>query len=208
MRKLVVAEFLSLDGVMQAPGGPEEDLDGEFRFGGWVAPYSDELTGQDVEDIHSRPFELLLGRGTYDIWAGYWPHVPPNTPSSTMADVFNSVAKHVATHRPASLEWQNSRALDGDPAHAVFALKQQDGADLLTWGSANLVQQLLTAGLVDELRLQIFPIVLGHGKRLFNENSQPAGFRLERFTRNPEGVLITHYVRAGEVRTGSFNDLE
>lgn len=208
MRKLIVAEFLSLDGIIQAPGGPEEDLDGEFRFGGWVAPYSDELTGQDVEDIHARPFELLLGRRTYDIWAAYWPYVPPNTPSSAMADVFNSVAKHVVTHRAASLEWRNSRALEGDPAETVLALKQQDGADLLTWGSAHLVQQLLTAGLVDELRLQIFPIVLGNGKRLFHENAQPAGFRLARFVGNAEGVLITHYVRAGEVRTGSFNDLE
>ncbi len=205
MRKLVVAEFLSLDGIMQAPGGPDEDLDGEFRFGGWVAPYSDELTGQDVEDIHSRPFELLLGRRTYEIWAAYWPHVPPNTPSSAMADVFNSVTKHVVTHRAASLEWQNSRALEGDPAHAVLTLKQQAGPDFLTWGSASLVQQLLTAGLVDELRLQIFPIVLGHGKRLFTENAQPAGFRLARSAVNPQGVLITHYVRAGEVRTGSFD---
>ena len=121
MRTLIVAEFISLDGVIQGPGGPDEDPTGGFRFGGWVAPYADEATGQDVEDLHSRPFELLLGRRTYDIWAAYWPHVGTDSANGVIADLFNRVPKHVATHRPATLAWQNSHALQGALADAVRA---------------------------------------------------------------------------------------
>jgi dihydrofolate reductase len=205
MRKLIVAEHISLDGVIQAPGGPEEDPSGDFRLGGWSAPYDDETIGQAVEDLHSQPFELLLGRRTYDIWATYWPRVPAGNP---IADQFNSVPKHVATHRPDTLEWQNSHALKGDLADAVRALKRQDGADLLTWGSGDMMRQLLAAGLVDELRLWIYPVVLGHGKRLFDDDAQASAFTLANSTSAASGVLITRYVRSGEVRTGTFEEVE
>jgi dihydrofolate reductase len=206
MRKLIVAEHISLDGVVQAPGGPEEDPSGEFRFGGWIVPYGDEAIGQEVQDLLSQPFELLLGRRTYEIWAPYWPHVPVDSGSRAIADLFNSAPKHVATHRSDTLEWQNSRALEGDLAEAIRGLKQQDGASLLTWGSADMVRQLLAEGFVDELRLMIYPVLLGRGKRLFGDNAQPSAFTLAHSTTTPGGVLITRYVRAGEVRTGTFEE--
>src|SRR5262245_27202638 len=203
MRNLIVAEQISLDGVIQAPGGPEEDPSGEFRLGGWVVPYADDLIGQHLQELLSQPFELLLGRRTYDIWAPYWPRVRAG---NAIADLFNSVPKHVATHRPDSLEWQNSRALKGDLADAIRALKNQDGANLLTWGSGDMVRQLLAAGLVNELRLLIFPVVLARGKRLFGDNAQVSAFTLADSSSTPGGVLITRYVRSGEVRTGTFED--
>ena len=201
MRKLIVAEHLSLDGVMQAPGGPKEDPSDNFRLGGWTVPYADKGIGQAVEDLFSQPFELLLGRRTYDIWAAYWPRVPAG---HAIADRFNSVPKHVATHRSDSLDWQNSHALKGDLADAVRALQHQDGANLLTWGSGDVVRQLLAAGLVDEFRFLVYPVVLGRGKRLFGDNAQASGFTLAHSTSTPGGVLISRYVRSGEVRTGSF----
>ena len=204
MRKLIVAEHMSLDGVMQAPGGPEEDPSGAFRLGGWTVPYADEAIGQAVQDLLSQPFALLLGRRTYDIWAAYWPHVRAG---HAIADLFNSVPKHVATHRSDVLDWQKSHALEGDLADAIRALKQQEGANLLTWGSADMVRQLLAAGLVDELRLMIYPVVLGRGKRLFGDNAQPAAFTLVHATSTPSGVLLTRYARSGEVRTGAFDEV-
>ena len=205
MRKLIVAEHISLDGVIQSPGGPEEDPSGEFRLGGWTVPYAHEAIGQYLQDLFSQPFELLLGRRTYEIWAAYWPHVRAG---HAIGDLFNSVPKHVATHRPDTLDWQNSHALEGDLADAVRALKRQDGANLLTWGSGDMVRQLLAAGLVDELRLMIYPVVLGRGKRLFVNNAQPSAFTLAHSTSTPGGVLITRYVRSGEVRTGTFEEVE
>lgn len=201
MRKLIVAEQISLDGVIQSPGAPAEDPSGNFRLGGWVVPYADEATGQYVQGLLSQPFELLLGRRTYDIWAAYWPHVPAG---HAIADVFNSVPKHVATHRSDTLGWQNSRALGSDLAGAIRVLKQRDGANLLTWGSADMVRQLLAAGLVDELQLMICPIVLGRGKRLFGDDAQPSAFTVAHSTSTPGGVLLTRYARSGEVRTGTF----
>jgi dihydrofolate reductase len=207
MRKLIVAAFISLDGVIQAPGAPEEDLSGEFRLGGWIVPYADEAIGQDLQDLLSLPFELLLGRRTYDIFAAYWPRVPVDSGSHAIADRFNSVSKHVATHRSDTLDWQNSQALEGDLADAIRALKQQDGANLLTFGSGDLVRQLLAAGLVDELRLLIYPLILGRGKHLFGDNAQASAFTLSYSTSTPGGVLITRYVRRGEVRAGAFEDV-
>jgi dihydrofolate reductase len=205
MRKLIVAEHISVDGVIQAPGGPEEDPSGEFRLGGWTVPYADEAIGQFLQDLFSQPFELLLGRRTYDIWAAYWPRVRAG---HAIADLFNSVPKHVATHRSDTLDWQNSHALEGDLADAVRALKRQDGANLLTWGSGDMVSQLLAAGLVDELWVLIYPVVLGRGKRLFGDNAQPSAFTQAHSTSTPGGVLITRYVRSGEVRTGTFEEVE
>jgi dihydrofolate reductase len=204
MRKLIVAAFISLDGVVQAPGGPEEDTCGEFCFGGWIVPYADAASGEAVKDLFSQPFELLLSRRTYDIFAAYWPLKEAG--SNSIADLFNSVPKHVATHRRDTLDWHNSHALKGTVADAVRALKAQDGACLLTQGSGDVVRQLLAAGLVDELRLMIFPIVLGRGKRLFDDTAQASAFTLASSANTPGGVLITRYVRSGEVRTGRFDD--
>ena len=189
MRKLIVAAFISLDGVIQAPGGPDEDTSGEFRFGGWIVPYSDESSGQAIKDLFSQPFELLLGRRTYDIFAAYWPRINGGA-HNYIADLFNTVPKHVATHRPDTLDWHNSHALQGNLVDAIR--------------SAELVRQLLAAGLVDELRLMTFPVVLGHGKRLFDDKAQASAFTLEHSTCSPGGVLIGRYVRSGEVRTGPF----
>ncbi len=201
MRKLIVAEHLSLDGVIQAPGGPEEDPSDEFRLGGWEVPYDDDAIGQFLQDLFAQPFELLLGRRTYDIWAGYWPKVPAGNP---IADLFNSVPKHVATHRPDTLDWRNSHALKGELAGAIRALKNKKGANLMTWGSGDMLHQLLAAGLVDELWLLIYPVVLGRGKRLFDGGAQASAFTLAHSASTPGGVLITRYVRSGEVRTGTF----
>ena len=203
MRKLIVPAFISLDGVVQAPGGPEEDTSGGFAYGGWVWPYADESS--DVMDgVFTRPFELLLGRRTCDIFAGYWPHVPEGAPHRGIADLFNGVAKHVATHHPDTLGWQNSHALGPDVVAAVRELKRGDGPDLVTQGSSDLVHQLLATDLVDELRLLVHPILLGRGKRLFDERAQASAFRLEASKSSPSGVLVNRYVREGEVRTGSF----
>jgi dihydrofolate reductase len=206
MRKIIIAEFISLDGVIQAPGGPDEDPSGGFRFGGWQVPFDDEAVGQTIMDLYVQPFELLLGRRTYDIWAAYWPLVGANSPDHPIAGPFNRVAKHVATHRPDSLKWQNSHALKSDFADAVRALKQREGANLLTHGSGEMVRRLLAAGLVDELRLLIYPVLLGRGKRLFDDNAQPSSLTLAESISTPGGVIITRYVRGGEVRTGTFED--
>ena len=160
-----------------------------------------------MQDLVSQPFELLLGRRTYGIFAAYWPRVPVDADSHAIADLFNSVPKHVATHRSDTHDWQNSHALEGDLADAIHALKQQGGATLLTWGSAAMVRQLLAAGLVDELRLLIYPVVLGRGKRLFGDNAQPSAFTLAHATSTPSGVLLTRYARSGEVRTRAFEEV-
>jgi dihydrofolate reductase len=204
MRKLTVSAFISLDGAIQSPGGPTEDPSGDFRLGGWIVPYADEAIGQYLQDLLSEPFELLLGRCTYDIFAAYWPHIPADSNSRAIADLFNSVPKHVATHRSSTLDWQNSHALEGDLADAIRVLQHQEGANLLTFGSGDMIGQLLAAGLVDELRLLIYPIILGRGKRLFGDNALASAFTLAHSTSTPAGVLITRYGRNGEVRTGTF----
>ena len=203
MRKLTVAAFISLDGVMQAPGGPQEDTSGGFSHGGWVWPYADE-SDEVMGGVFERPFELLLGRRTYDIFAAYWPHVAEGAPHQRIADLFNGTTKHVASHHPGTLEWQNSRALGPDIAAAVRELKRGDGPDLVTQGSSDLVHQLLATDLVDELRLLVYPILLGRGKRLFDERAQASALRLEASRATSTGVLVNRYVRVGEVQTGSF----
>ena len=197
MRKLIVAAFISLDGVMQAPGGPQEDTSGGFTYGGWIVPYAEEVFGQAMQALFSQPFELLLGRRTYDIFV--------SSEDFSIANLFNSVPKHVATHTPATLDWHNSHALGADICAAVRTLKQQAGANLLTQGSAELVQQLLAADLVDELLLLIHPLLLGPGKRLFG-NDAAAAFTLQHSQVSPKGVVIARYVRAGQVQTGSFDE--
>ncbi|MEW9572994.1 dihydrofolate reductase family protein [Rhodanobacter sp. Si-c] len=203
MRKLIVPAFISLDGVVQAPGAPEEDTSGGFAHGGWIWPYADE-SGEVMGGVFSDPFELLLGRRTYDIFASYWPHVPEGTPHRGIADMFNGTAKHVATHHPDTLAWQHSHALEPDIAAAVRALKRGAGPNLVTQGSSGLVHQLLATDLVDELHLLVHPVLLGRGKRLFDDHTQASAFRLEASKATSTGVLVSRYVRAGEVRTGSF----
>lgn len=203
MRKLIVPAFLSLDGVMQAPGGPQEDTSGGFTHGGWVWPYADE-SDEVMGGVFQRPFELLLGRRTWDIFAAYWPNVAEDAPHRGIADLFNGTAKHVATHHPDTLEWRNSHVLGSDIAAAVRELKRGDGPDLVTQGSSDLVHQLLATDLIDELLLLVYPILLGHGKRLFDDRSRAAAFRLEQSKATSKGVVVNRYVREGEVRTGSF----
>lgn len=204
MRRLVASLFISLDGVIQGPGGPNEDRSGDFRLGGWVAPYQDRLMGENLQDLLSQPFELLLGRRTYDIFTAYWPHVPADAPSRTLAERFNAVRKHVATHRPADLPWEGSVPLGGPLVEAVRALKQEAGDYLLTFGSGETVRQLVAAGLVDELRLQVFPLVLGRGRRLFGDDATATAFTLEDTARTAKGVLLNRYLKAGDVDVGTI----
>ena len=204
MRTLIVAAMISLDGVMQAPGGPEEDTDGGFIHGGWVWPHARE-DDETMGGVFSRPYDLVLGRRTYDIFAAYWPQIPGDGSYGNIADGFNAATKHVATHRPDTLDWRNSRALGDDVVAALRELKRSDGPDLVTQGSSDLVHQLLATDLVDELRLQVFPVLLGQGKRLFDSGAQPSAFRLASSQTSPAGVLSTRYLRDGAVRTGTHD---
>ena len=199
MRKLHVAAFISLDGVMQAPGGPEEDRSGGFAHGGWVFPHFDEALGEEVDRFFAPPRALLLGRKTYDIFAAHWPHQ-----TDAFADTLNAMPKYVATRSPRPLDWTNSHAIGPDAVSAVRALKAEDGPDLLTQGSADLIQSLLKADLVDQFTLLIFPVVLGRGKRLFDGGAMPAGLSMIGSRTTDPGVVVACYERAGEVSSGSF----
>lgn len=199
MRKLIVSTFLTLDGVMQAPGGPDEDESGGFAHGGWSVTYWDERMGQVMGEAMSAPFDLLLGRKTYDIFAAYWPHATEDG-----AKPLNDATKYVASHSHQALEWGPSVLIEGDAAEGVAALKKQDGPELQVHGSGNLVQTLLRHGLVDEYRLWVFPLVIGSGKRLFSEGTVPAGLKLVDSTVSTTGVVIGTYRPAGEIVTGSF----
>ena len=211
MRKIVTGAFISLDGVMQAPGGPEEDTSGGFTSGGWTVPFWDDAIAAAMGESFARPFDLLLGRKTYDIFAAHWPHVPRDRNaegydegSAQISEQFDACTKYVATHRPESLSWKNSRALGNDVPGALRALKKEDGPDLLTQGSTELIHLLLEHDLVDELRLLIYPLVLGKGKRLFSSAAPPGALSLKKSVVSPSGVIITTYERAGAVKTGSF----
>ena len=198
MRKIIVLSFISLDGVMQAPGGPEEDTSNGFKYGGWVFPYFDEAAGNIMEKQMSGPADLLLGRKTYEIFASYWPDHEDQWPG------INKVTKYVASNSLSSAKWNNSVILKGNVADQVKKLKQQDGPDLQVHGSANFIQTLLNNDLVDELWLKIFPLTLGKGKRLFDNGAIPASFSLLESQVTPSGVIIASYARGGEVKTGSF----
>jgi dihydrofolate reductase len=204
MRKVIVCAFVSLDGVMQAPGGPEEDPTGGFKHGGWTFPYWDDTIGGFMGESFGAPFELLLGRRTYDIFAAHWPYIEKGGEDWPIAELFNGIAKHVATHRPDSLSWQNSKPLGKDVAAAVRSLKQGEGPSLLTQGSSELVQLLLENDLADELRLLSYPVLLGKGKRLFGEKAHAGAFKLTKSVGTPSGVVLSTYQRAGDVKTGSF----
>jgi dihydrofolate reductase len=200
MRKLVVQTFLTLDGVMQAPGGPGEDDEGGFAYGGWSVNYWDDRMGQVMGEATSRPFAMVLGRRTYDIMAAYW----PTAPEDTGAKVFNEATKYVASRGRPALSWSNSVLVEGDAAEGIAALKQQDGPELQVHGSGNLIQTLLRHNLVDQFRLWVFPVVIGSGKRLFAEGTVPAGLKLLDSKVSTTGVVMGTYEPAGEVVTGSF----
>jgi dihydrofolate reductase len=200
MRKLIVQTFLTLDGVMQAPGGPGEDDDGGFAHGGWSVNYWDEQMGQVMGEATSRPFAMVLGRRTYDIMAAYW----PNAPEEAGGEVFNDATKYVASRSRPTLEWSNSVLVEGDAADGLAALKQEDGPELQVHGSANLIQTLLAHNLVDQYRLWVFPVVLGSGKRLFADGTVPSGLRLVDSTVSTTGVMMCTYEPAGEVVPGTF----
>ncbi len=200
MRKIIVLTFLSLDGVMQGPGGPTEDTSGGFTHGGWTVPYFDEVLGQVMGEQMSRPFDLLLGRKTFEIFAGYWPQHREEGPG------INDATKYVASRTLSSHAWEKSVFLNGDVAAEVKALKAQAGPDLQVHGSSNLIQTLLAHDLVDEFWLKIFPVTLGAGKRLFGQGTMPAAFSLVESQTSPSGVLIASFRRAGEIETGSFGE--
>ena len=198
MRKIIVLSFITLDGVMQAPGGPEEDTSGGFKYGGWTVPYFDDFLGQVMAEQMSKPFDLLLGRKTYELFAGYWPT------HNEDGEALNKAKKYVVSHSPMQLEWSNSVQLKDDVVDKIKELKAQEGPELQVHGSGKLIQTLLQHDLVDELWLKIFPVTLGTGKRLFAEGTIPAGFTLHDLKSSPMGVIIASYIRGGNLKTGSF----
>jgi dihydrofolate reductase len=202
MRKVITGAFASLDGVMQAPGGPEEDPTRGFTLGGWVVPYIDEVFGQVIGEMFGQPFELLLGRKTYEIFAAHWPYAEGGE-DDFIAKRFNSVTKYVATRSNMALTWKGSVALH-DAAADVARLKREDGPALVTQGSSDLIQTLLANDLIDEIRMFTFPIVLGNGKKLFGEGARPAAFALKDNKVTTKGVIVGRYQRAGAVVTGDY----
>jgi dihydrofolate reductase len=198
MRKIIVLEHISLDGVIQAPGGPAEDTSGGFPYGGWIAPYSDEIVGTALRKQMSQPFDLLLGRKTFQIWEPYWPHHGDVWPG------VNTATKYVASNTMTASEWQPSVFLSGDIAEKVAQLKQQPGPDLHVWGSGHLLQTLIKHDLVDTFWLMIYPVTLGVGKRLFADGTIPAAFKVTESHVGPSGVIVVNYERAGGITTGSL----
>lgn len=200
MRRLIVNTFLTLDGVMQAPGGPSEDTSGGFEYGGWSVNYWDEPMAQAMDAATSVPFALVLGRRTYDIFAAHWPHAAEEAGART----FNEATKYVASRGRPSLQWRNSVLVEPDAAGGIAALKREDGPELQVHGSGELIQTLLRHNLIDEYRLWVFPLVIGSGKRLFADGTVPSGLRLVDSTVSTTGVVIATYRPAGEIVTGSF----
>ena len=194
MRKIIVLSFITLDGVMQAPGGPEEDTSGGFEYGGWTAPYGDEVFNT-VMQKEMKPADLLLGRKTFEIWADYWPK------HENMWPGINDVTKYVVSTTMEKSDWKNSVFLGG--LEDIESLKNSEGSDIQVWGSGKLIQTLLENDLVDELRLKIFPLTLGKGKKLFDNGTIPAAFTLTESSFTPSGVIVANYKRAGKVKTGN-----
>jgi dihydrofolate reductase len=193
MRKIRIIEHISLDGVIQAPGGPGEE---DYPYGGWTVPHADPAVGEFIMAAHREVFDLLLGRRTYDIWSGYW----PNAGKSPLADSLNAATKYVATHRPEGLEWGPVGDLGADVMEGIRRLKSQEGPDLLVWGSGTLTGALLEQGLVDEMLLLVYPLLLGRGKRCFPEGGIPREFALVSTKASPAGVLVNRYRHVGLVK--------
>lgn len=203
MRKITVLEHITLDGVIQAGGGPEEDTSGGFSYGGWAAPYSDDdEIGAAVKKMLDLPIDLLLGRKTFEIWAGFWPQHGEFWPR------VNTATKYVASNTMTSHQWQPSVFLGGDVAKKVSELKQGDGPDLHVWGSANLLQTLMKHDLIDNFWLMIYPITLGQGKKLFAEGTIPAAFKVTESIVGSSGVILANYERAGAVQLGEVSTSE
>jgi dihydrofolate reductase len=200
MRKIRIFEHISLDGVIQAPGGRNED--GDYPYGGWAAPYSDPVAGEVIVAAHSEDFDLLLGRRTYDIWSGFW----PKAGNSPMADNLNAATKYVATHRPESLGWGPAEGLGPDIVEGVRRIKAKEGPDLIVWGSSTLTPALLEHGLADEVLLFVYPILLGAGKRFFSDGTPPRELALVSANASASGVVVSIYRPSGPLRTGSFDD--
>lgn len=198
MRKIIVLTFITLDGVMQAPGGPEEDTSGNFKYGGWTVPYFDEALSQVMAEQLRPPFDLLLGRKTFEVFAAYWPH------HEYEGAEINQATKFVASNTLTTHEWAKSVFLSGDVVKEIKKLKQQDGPDLQVHGSSDFIQTLLAYELIDEFWLKIFPLILGTGKRLFDKGTLPVSFTLTELKSLPSGVIVTNFTRAGDVKTGSF----
>ena len=198
MRNLIVLEHISLDGVIQAPGGPDEDTSGGFAYGGWIAPYTDPVLGSLLRRQMNLPFDLLLGRKTFEIWAPYWPHHGEAWPG------VNTATKYVVSNTMTASDWQPSIFIDGDIAAKVAEVKQQPGPDLHVWGSGDLIQTLLKHDLIDAFWLMIYPITLGAGKRLFADGTIPLAFKVTESTVAPNGVIVVNYARAGAVTTASL----
>lgn len=196
MRKIIVLSFISLDGVMQAPGGPGEDPSGNFTLEGWAAGYWDDVLSSTMDKQLGRPFDLLLGRKTYDIFADYWPKFPESS--------ISKATKYVVTHRSLPPDWEKSIRISGDAVAEIIKLKESNGPELQVHGSSSLIQILLKHDLIDELWLKIFPITLGKGKKLFGEGTIPAAFTLTHCEASPNGIIIANYKRSGDVKTGSF----
>ncbi len=197
MRKIVVLEFLTLDGVMQAPGGPEEDTSGDFKYGGWTAPYFDDFAGKEMGEQMKQPFALLLGRKTYDIFANYWPEHETEWPG------VNDATKYVVSSSLKKHKWDNTVFISNNVVEEIKKLKEEEGPDLKVWGSGNLAQTLLKHDLVDELELKFFPVTLGEGKKLFQDGTIPAAFKLTKSKVSPSGVIIASFKRDGKVKTGT-----
>jgi len=200
MRKITVLEHITLDGVIQGGGGPDEDTSGGFRYGGWVAPFDDDAIGTAVKKMLDLPIDLLLGRKTFDIWAAFWPQHGDVWPR------VNKATKYVASNTKTSSAWQPSVFLNGDVAKKVAELKQEEGPDLHIWGSAKLVQTLMKHDLVDNFWLMVYPITLGEGKKLFAEGTIPAAFKVKESIVSSTGVILVNYERAGAVQTGTITE--
>lgn len=199
MRTIRIIEHISLDGVIQAPGGPEEDRESGFRHGGWAFPHASEEGGAAIAAAHGSGFDLLLGRKTYDIFAGYWPKQ-----SGPMADSLNRARKFVATHRPESLAWGPVESLGTDLVESIGRVKDAAGPDLIVWGSSTLTPLLIAEGLADEVMLLMFPVMIGSGKRIFSDLVQPSELRLIESKATPTGVIVSKYKPAGAMRIGSY----
>ena len=201
MRKIVVLSFITLDGVMQAPGGPDEDPSSGFKFGGWQAPYATESSMQPMVQQLSEPFDLLLGRKTYDIFASYW----PKHTDGFVGEPFDACRKYVVSHEAIALPWNNSELITGDVVQQIQKLKSSDGPMLQVHGSGDLIQTLLREDLVDELWLKIYPLTLGTGKKLFADGTRPAAYAMTEHTVMDNGVIFANYKRAGDVTTGTID---
>lgn len=200
MRKVRILEHITLDGVIQSPGGRDEDEDGDYVYGGWSAPFDDPQAGDVVVEAHSRPFDLLLGRRTYDIWSGYWP-----TSEGPFAKRINDATKYVATHRPEGLAWKPVEVIGADIVDGIRRIKAKDGPDLIVWGSSQLATVLLEHELAEEIVLLVYPILLGSGKRLFAEGTPPRELTLVSSKAGPSGIVVSTYKPRGPLRTGDVD---